>query len=330
VVEQVVKKPDGKNFIQHIALITTIILLPGFYWVIFGWLYIFLPLIVFLYLHWFGRNIGGKFLVSAIVVSLFASVFMQTIPQVLFALTLIPGGLILADCAEKGETVCISGLKTTITILSFWIAYLLIISIGSEPSIYSTFIQSLDSSVTEAIKLYRQNGALTPEIQLVFEQTLRDIQIFLPKILVALCTIMAILMTWIAMTMGNYLLLQRRGDSPWPKYKLWQLPDRLIWIFITSAIFFIIPDDTASITGINLLIIIGLLYCIQGFSIVVYFFSKWNLPRIVRIIFYFMILFQSIGTVILLGFGLINTWIDLRKIKLPNQINNQHNDNTNE
>lgn len=314
---QVAEKPDGKYFFQHISLITSVILLPGLSWAIFGWLHLFLPLVVFFYLYMFGRNIGGKFLATATVISLVASIFMQTLPQVLFALTLIPGGFVLAVAAKKGEGIISSGLKATITVLLSWIIYLLIISIGSGPSLYSAFIQSLDSGVTEAIKLYRQNETLSPETQLAFEQTLRNIQVFLPKILPALFTCMAILVTWLAMMLGNSIIFIRSGSCPWPKYQLWQFPDRLIWIFITSAIIFIIPDGAISTIGANILLIFGLLYCIQGFSIVVYFFSKWKLPRAVRIIFYIMILFQSIGTAALLGLGICNTWIDFRKIKLP-------------
>ena len=125
-VDQVKEKPDGKYFIQHIALITGVILLPGLYWAIFGWLHLFLPLVVFFYLCRYGTNIGRKFLVTATVISLIASMFMQTLPQVLFAITLIPGGFILADSAKKNEGVIPSGLKAIITILSSWIVYLLI------------------------------------------------------------------------------------------------------------------------------------------------------------------------------------------------------------
>ena len=314
-IDRVAEKPDGKHFIQHIGLITGIILLPGLQWAIFGWLHLFLPLVVFFYLCRFGKNVGQKYLVTGTIIALLASTFIQALPQVIFAITLIPGGYILAHSARKGESVLQSGLRATITALLSWAVYWLLLSLTSEHSIYALLTTSLDSGVTEAIQLYRQNKSLTPEMLFLFEQTLREMQVFLPKILPALICSMALFTIWLAMVGGNALLQAGSGHSPWPEYQLWQLPDRLVWVFITAAILFILPGSPIPIVGVNLLIVTGLLYCIQGFAIVIYFFSKWNLPRFVRIVFYIAILFQTLGTLVLLGIGLSNTWADFRKLK---------------
>lgn len=244
---------------------------------------------------------------------------MQSLPLVLFAITMLPGGYTLAQCAKRAESVGLSGLKATVSVLFGWLIFALIISLSSDVSIYGMFNQSLESAVKEAINLYRQNEALTPETLQTFEQTLKGMQVLLPKILPALFISTAIVVIWIGMSAGNYFLLIKSDDCPWPKFQFWSLPDKLIWPFIGSVLFFLLPGGTLATVGVNVLIILGLLYCIQGFSIVVYFFSKWNLPRFARTIFYIMILFQSIGTVILLGLGLTNTWFDFRKLKLSDR-----------
>lgn len=319
-VDQVAGKPDGNNFVQHIALITGILLLPGLQWALLGWLHGLIPLVSFYYLYQFGNNVGRKFLLTGAIISLTLSIFTKTLPEVLFSLSLIPGGYIVAHCARRKDTVMVSGLKATATLLLSWAVYYMLLSIGSETSGYAIFLQSLDKGVTEAIALYKNNESLTLETQIAFEQSLRSMQNFLPKILPALFTSAAVFLILLAMASGNYILLGKSGRSPWPKYQLWQLPEQLIWIFISSAAIFIIAEGFVSIIGVNLLIVLALLYCIQGFAIVIYFFTKWDLPRFVRIVFFFMILFQTVGTVILLGLGLWNTWVDFRKLKITDQV----------
>jgi len=324
VTDQVKKKNGGKYFIAHLAIITSVILLPGLHWALLGWLHVLLPLVAFYYLYRFGTTVGWKYLLTALIISTICSIFLQSLPLVLFSVTMLPGGYTLAQCAKNGESVIKSGLKATISVLAGWLLFLLILSFSSESSIYGIFIQSLETGVHEAIRLYRQNETLSPETLLAFEQTLRNVQIFLPKILPALFVSMAIIVIWVGMAAGNYFLLIRTNNCPWPRYQLWTLPEKLIWIFIASTLMFLVPGSLPATIGANLLIVSGLLYCIQGFSIVVYFFSKWNLPRFARTIFYIMILFQSIGTLIILGLGLTNTWFDYRKIKLSDQTHASH------
>ncbi len=317
--DQVKEQKSGKHFIAHLALITAVILFPGLNWALLGWLHVLLPLVVFYYLYRFGTTIGWKYLLTASIISTICSIFLQALPLILFSVTMFPSGYMLAQCAINNESVIQSGIKATISVLAGWLFFLLILSLSSDSSIYGIFIQSLETGVNEAIRLYRENGTFSPETLLSFEQTLRNLQVLLPKILPALFVSMAIIVIWIGMSAGNYFLLLRTNSCPWPRYQLWTLPEKLVWVFIASTLMFLVPGTISATIGANLLIVSGLLYCIQGFSIVVYFFSKWNLPRFARTIFYIMILFQSIGTIIILGLGLTNTWFDYRKIKLSDQ-----------
>jgi hypothetical protein len=50
-------------------------------------------------------------------------------------------------------------------------------------------------------------------------------------------------------------------------------------------------------------------------AIAVFFMNKWNVPLLLRSFFYVMIVFQSLGTLILLIFGIADIWFDFRKLK---------------
>ncbi|MDP3480033.1 MAG: DUF2232 domain-containing protein, partial [Desulfoprunum sp.] len=109
------------------------------------------------------------------------------------------------------------------------------------------------------------------------------------------------------------------GESPWPKYQIWQLPERLIWVVIAGAVLAMLPLSSIKIFGINILILISIIYCFQGLAIFSYFLHKWNVPIVFRSFLYVIVVFQSFGTILLLGVGLSDVWLDLRKLKLPTE-----------
>ncbi len=61
------------------------------------------------------------------------------------------------------------------------------------------------------------------------------------------------------------------------------------------------------------LIIIALLYCIQGLAILVFLVNKWQIPRMLRTAIYIIMVLQSFGTIVLLGIGIADVWLDFRR-----------------
>lgn len=71
--------------------------------------------------------------------------------------------------------------------------------------------------------------------------------------------------------------------------------------------------------GLNVLLVSGLLYCFQGTAIMVFYFSKWNVPVFLRTIIYFIFFFQSFGAILLAVIGVIDVWADTRKLNSTEQ-----------
>jgi uncharacterized protein YybS (DUF2232 family) len=139
----------------------------------------------------------------------------------------------------------------------------------------------------------------------------------LPLIMPSILTGVALLTIWIAMTAGNRIAFVLTGRSPWPQYRFWRLPDRLVWLMIAAALIALIPAGILKAGGINALIVGGLVYWFQGLAVCTFFLHKWNVPVLLRAFLYVMVVFQSFGTVILFGTGLADVWLDFRKIRKP-------------
>jgi len=62
-----------------------------------------------------------------------------------------------------------------------------------------------------------------------------------------------------------------------------------------------------------------LLYCFQGTAIMVFYFSKWNVPIFLRLVIYIILFFQSLGAILLAVVGVVDVWADSRKLSSTEQ-----------
>ncbi len=108
------------------------------------------------------------------------------------------------------------------------------------------------------------------------------------------------------------------GDTLFRKEKFSELllPDFLIWGLIVSAgsLFFI--GSPAGTVGINLFVLLVLVYLFQGLAILVHTLKSKGVPKFVWILVFFIIMIQPILMGLLVGLGIFDIWVDFRKIKL--------------
>ncbi len=307
------------KYVQHILLVTVVILLPGVLGAIFGWIHMLLPLLVFYYLVRYGTNRGKKYILIGCVLACAAGLIFQILEQLLFSLTLIPTGFLLADSVKRGEAPHIAGIKGTLGLIGTWVIATSILSFGMEQHPYTLLVSSLAQGMDEALVYYKANSTVSSETLFLLQQTFEQMKIWIPKVLPGILTCMTLLVTWVTMVGGNRLLFKRTGVRPWAEYRYWVLPEKLVWVVIASAVLVMVPMGPGRTIGLNLLLISGLLYCFQGTSIMIFYFYKWSVPVFLRTIIYLILFFQSFGAVFLAIIGVADVWFDVRKLNSSEQ-----------
>ncbi len=308
----VAENPDGMKIFKHIFIVAGVFLLPGLQIAVFGWLYGLVPLLVFYYLCRYGSNAGGKYILYGALVALFAGAFLQVASQILLAMTLVPTGFILARSVVQEEAPPLAGLKGFAVLSISWLLFsgMVAITEGSHP--YSMLLLSINQGMDEALKLYQKNEKIPAESLYVLTQTFSEIKERLSQLMPAILTSIALFIVWLTMALGNRLLSKNTGQSPWPEYQYWQLPDKLVWAVIAAAVLALLPLPMIRPIGFNLLLIASVIYCFQGLSIVLFFLNKWKAPLFIRSLLYVIIVFQSLGTLFLSVIGLADVWFDFR------------------
>ncbi len=306
------RKPNA--FVQQILLVSVVILLPGILGALFGWVHMLLPLLVFYYLVRYGAEKGKKYILFGCILACLAGLIFQIIEQLLFSLMLLPIGFALADSVKREDTPHMACMKATLALVGTWAISTSILSFGMEHHPYSILIEMLNRAMDDAQIIYQERLELPSESLFLLQQTFAQMKIWLPKVLPGILGCIALTITWITMVSGNLLLYKKTGVRPWVEYRYWVLPEKLVWLLIVSAILVVLPAEAGKVLGINLLLLICLIYCFQGMAILVFYMSKWNVPIFLRTIIYLILLFQSMGAILLGILGVVDVWTDMRNL----------------
>ncbi len=311
-------QPDLRHIIGTILLVLAGLTLPGLKWSLFGWIHLFLPLLIFSILVKYGVYIGNRIVIAGGGLALIAGLFSQSPEALLFSFSLVPTGYVLARSGLKGDAPALAGLRGAVTLGGCWLLLLGVTALVTGSSPYASAVAGLNAEINGTLQYYRQAGDMSAETRAMLEATLNQMKVVVPIILPALFFGLSLFATWFTMVLGNRVLMRLCDKKIWPEYRYWRLPDKLIWLGIGSAALAFLPVGQVRIVGINLLIVLSIIYCFQGLAICVFAMNRWRVPLLLRSFLYVMIVLQSFGTVLLLVLGVADTWFDFRKLDHPN------------
>ncbi|MBE0585461.1 MAG: DUF2232 domain-containing protein [Desulfofustis sp.] len=317
----------GNRALQFVLLFAMLILLPGMQGAFFGWLYFLVPTAVLFSMYRWQH--GFQLVLAGLAIATVISALIGTWGTIVLAGMLIPTGYMLARSALQHDGPALSGLKGSLALLFCCLLLIAGQTVFSGINPINAFLGSLDQDIEAALASYRQSESFAPDTMALLEQSFFQMKTVLPKVLPSLFFSMALFISWLAMLTGNRLIRRLTGYQPWVEHTNWQLPDRLVWLFIGAALLSLLPFGPTRLIGINLLIGLSLIYVLQGFSILSFFLHKWRTPLLLRFFVYGMMLFQSFGAMLLLAVGLADVWFNMRRLSNSDLPPPDHHDDPN-
>jgi uncharacterized protein YybS (DUF2232 family) len=120
----------------------------------------------------------------------------------------------------------------------------------------------------------------------------------------------------------NYLLSQNLGRPPASEDRRqpltsWEAPGWLVFVLIGAGFLVLIPNRIVQMTGVNALLVCGLLYFFQGLAILTFNFKRFQVPRIFRWLAYFLLVMLKPAMLLVILMGLIDLWLDFRRLHRP-------------
>jgi uncharacterized protein YybS (DUF2232 family) len=143
-----------------------------------------------------------------------------------------------------------------------------------------------------------------------------QVEAMLQRLLPGLLVTNMALVAWLNVVLGRQLIfLLGWGEADQPLYH-WAAPEWLIFVLLGAGSLLLVPVTGARFFGMNLLMVVAVLYFCQGVAVVATWFHRLGLPRLLRMIGY-PLLFLNPFFFLIITLGLMDLWLDFRRLHQP-------------
>jgi len=282
---------------------------------------VLIPLPVCYYRYKLGRPTGGLILaLSCIVMTIMAEGL--SFDLALFAVLLVLGfvlGEMLAEKTSVEKTV----LYPCLSVIGSGVALALLYSAFSQTTISGLVNLYVKQNLDLTLELYRQMSMPEETLQ-TLSRSLETIQYVLVRIIPGMAVMSTLFVTWVNLLMTRSLVRFRGLTTPdFGSLTQWKSPEVLVWVVIAGGVLLMIPVKSLKIIGLNIVIALIMIYFIQGISIVSFYFEKRKFPQLLRWVLYGLIGLQQLFSMLVIGLGFFDLWIDFRKINKNEKLNSE-------
>ncbi len=274
---------------------------------------VFLPLPVLFYRLKLGRNSGA--MIVAIPLGLLCITTGSPGMDLMFLGGLLISGLFLGECIERHMTITQTMTFSSMGVVGAGIFALMILG-GFQGQSPTELIAGYMEGYPEMFTQLYQGMGIGPEQA---RTLVALILMVLPGMLMT--SFLSIMLVNILILRG---MLARRGIvlHNFACLRCYRSPDFLIWMVIAITASLVLTHyqygsgflGGLRYMGINMMMVLMLIYFFQGISIIAFFFEKKNVPAPVRMICYALVALQFYFSILVIGLGFFDHWADFRKI----------------
>ena len=272
--------------------------------------------LVFIYLQR-GRQVGMALIALVFVVLLLlvgANQAMFFLPNCLMALLL---GEMIRIKLPCDRCIAISALASGLVS----IVLLLVLFGDQDTSVKEFFEQQFRAHFSQSMEAFESVGENTAEVadmKVFAERTAEGFAASYPAFL---------LIGSLISSAANYALvriartrLYGPGLFSGGAFSEWLCSENLIWGFILSAAALFLGQGMVADAGLNVFLVMLVIYFTQGLSIVVYFLKARNVQVFFWFVLFILIFVQPLLIGLVAGLGVFDIWADFRKLRKASDI----------
>ncbi len=183
---------------------------------------------------------------------------------------------------------------------------------GVNPHVQA--VKAINASISQVASLYQEMGIKGDELK-GLQQSMQQAGALIGRIYPAL------LVVGLTGIVGLNLLLLTKVAARLPRlpatgsFSNFKNPEQLVWVLIAAGFSLLVKNPQIATAALNLLIVVASLYFIQGMAVIAHFFSRYAVPKFVRVIFYIVLALQLYLVVAIAALGLFDIWGDFRSPK---------------
>jgi uncharacterized protein YybS (DUF2232 family) len=143
-----------------------------------------------------------------------------------------------------------------------------------------------------------------------------QVEALLRRLLPGLLITNLALVAWLNVVLSRQLIFLLGWGVADPPLYHWAAPEWLIFVLLGAGFLLLVPVTGARFFGLNLIMVVAVLYFCQGVAVVATWFHRLGLPRLLRMIGY-PLLFLNPFIFLIITLGLMDLWLDFRRLQKP-------------
>ncbi|MCP3899034.1 MAG: DUF2232 domain-containing protein [Desulfobacteraceae bacterium] len=281
---------------------------------------LFLPQPVLYFRLKLGKSKGAIIPIAAFCIILF--VIHSLSVDVFFYGSLLLIGFLIGNFLEQHLSIERTILQTVLATIGICLLLFFFNTFTEDKSFLTIISNYVSKNIELSFKIYSEIGIDQKQIDALADSSDIITKIII-RILPSMLTVMLIFVTWLNILLIKKILKKDGVIMSWLGIlNHWKAPEYLIWFAILTVGSFFIPINIIKIMGLNIFIILMLIYFFQGIAIVSFFFERKNSPFFLRFFIYTLICIQQIFALLIIGLGVFDTWFDFRKLNLKHNLYN--------
>lgn len=223
-------------------------------------------------------------------------------------------GLFMPELLLRGVSASRTLFWTTAANLLIFFAAFIAYSTFSGINLQQLISAEISSSLKQAVALYEKGGVTGEELELI-KRSMATAAELLQRLYPALVTVLFVGIAGCSLVLLKKLTDKTTINISIADFKTFRNPDLLVWVLIAAGSTLLLPVSPVTTPALNILLIITMLYFVQGMAVVSTFITKNAAPTILRIILYALLIIQPYLMALVAGIGLFDLWVDFRTPK---------------
>jgi uncharacterized protein YybS (DUF2232 family) len=273
---------------------------------------LFIPLPTLFYRAKLGRHTGV--ILPAAAVFVMSAVLGGIAVDLIFFLELLLLGFMLGEFLTQDLSVEKTILYTCASVLMSGLLGLVVYSNVSNTGIHALVSGYIAKNLELTMALYEGMG-VSEESLVQLSNSIDQIHYILVRIVPAMIIGATLFIAWVNLLMAKGIFTAKGIFFPdFGTLNHWKAPDALIWLLIGCGGLLLMPVSNLKIVGLNGLLVLLVVYFLQGIAVVSFYFEKKQFPRALRLFLYSLIALQQFILLVVIGLGLFDMWLNFRKL----------------
>ena len=184
--------------------------------------------------------------------------------------------------------------------------------------LHAKVIKGVEASITQTASLYQKAGITGDELKALDESMHQAgaliVTIYPALVTVALGLVASCNLMLLSRVASRFRLPVYLGD-----FRKYRNPEPLVWLLILAGFGMLAQQSLIHLAALNVLIVLGTLYMVQGCAVVSHFFSTFKVPSFVRLFVCLLLILQPFMALAVAALGIFDLWGDFRS---PNKQQN--------